>query len=187
MGGHGEQIPEKYSVMPASPEDAREIQEVIYQSWRATFGKEEQYGITAQDVDKMFAPFLSEEAISSLRASIADTHPGTFRFVAKRENKILGVCYVKRLADEHGSNELKLLHVLPSSKREGLGSALWSGAEKTLDPAKDTFLWTAELNGDAIRFYETLDFAHTNDRRQEPLPNNPNLSRTMIKMIKRAL
>lgn len=182
---NGEVIPEKPKVFRAAPEDARQMQEVIYQSWRATFGKEE-YGITPQDVDEMFAPYLSEKGLSSLKKSIENTPSDPSRFVSKRGNKILGVCYVKKLADEHGLNELKLLHVLPNSKRAGIGSDLWSEAQRALDPTKDTFLWTAERNGDAIKFYENAGFVLTNERKREPLPNNENLSRTMVKMVKKA-
>jgi GNAT superfamily N-acetyltransferase len=174
MNGLKEGIPQKFSIVEATPEDQKQIQALTRESWIKTMS--ETLGGSRERWEEAFdGPFEPSPRPQDL---VRRT------FVAKDGDTVLGVCVVLRNANERGENELLVLHVLPGKTAAGVGSALWRAGEKMLDPTKDTYLWTTP-GTKAVEFYEKQGFEPVEYGIQHFKTREP-LSRPRVKMVKRA-
>ena len=147
------------SIVPATPDDVYGIQEVLYQTWLATYPNEE-YNILTEDIEERFKDRHNEVAMLKRRHMIARYDPQHPRFVAKHNSLVIGVCS----ADIHLLiNELLVLYVLPEYHGIGLGYALWKTVLALFDPTTSIRLHVALYNTKAILFYQRLGFVATGE------------------------
>jgi len=141
-------------IRKAQPDDVLEIQEVLYETWLATYPNKN-YGITRECIEERFKNRRESNWIRKRKEYV--THLPTYEcyFVALIDGKIIGVC---RAEAGHTSNWLRALYVLPSCQRQGIGKALWLRAKQFLDPGKVTRVLVASYNEQAIRFYHKQGF-----------------------------
>lgn len=147
-----------FTVIPALPEHAEQIQDVFYHTWLATYPGNA--GITVEDVEKRFADRLSEEKLAKRREELENPHPGHHVLVALHEEKVVGVC---RLETGTG-NRIKAIYVLPEYQGKGIGRQLWEKAKEYCDETKETHVAVATFNTSAIAFYTKLGFVDTGRR-----------------------
>lgn len=150
----------RVEVCEATPDDALEIRDVLYDTWMATYPNEEA-GVTTNDIDELYKDRDSKERIQKSRERLANPLMGEHSLVAKVNGKIVGV---SRVLCEKDRNTLKTLYVHPDFQGQGVGTALWQEAQKYFDPGKDTYLAVAEYNARAIGFYAGLGFEDTGQR-----------------------
>lgn len=149
-----------FEVVAATPGDAEGIQQVLYETWLATYPNEEA-GITVDDIEESYKDRLSPERIQRSREILEKESHTERRFVAKAEGKVIGVSRVLKRVDR---NKLQTLYVLPDYQGKGVGTALWDADRSFFDPSKDTYLEVAEYNDRAIEFYKRLGFTDTGKR-----------------------
>ncbi len=160
-----ESLPSKESgpavvVALATPEDARAISDVMYQSWLDTYPDEEA-GITREDIEEFYKNQFSEERLQKNRERLANRPANEYALVAKVNDAIVGV---SRILKEDDRNKLQTLYVHPGFQGRGIGTALWHAAQGYFDAAKDTYLEVADYNARAISFYVHLGFQDTGKR-----------------------
>lgn len=145
------------TVQKPDPEDARAIQEVLYNTWLDTYPNKE-IGITEEDVKAHFKKSLSPEMLEKRRLGILTPPPNQVLLVAKDSNKVVGIC---RIVLRENVNQLQAIYVLPSYQRKGVGMLLWKTISKFLDPTKKTIVHVATYNEKAIDFYKKIGFSET--------------------------
>lgn len=148
------------SVSQTTPEDIEGLQNVHFRTWLATYPNAE-HGVTEDDIKAKFEEWHTPEDTVRRKQTVAAPKSGEMHLVAKDAGKVIGFCRARRGDQE---NELVALYVLPEYQGQGVGSALWSRAAETLDLTKDTVLYAAEYNKNAIAFYEHLGFKDTGER-----------------------
>src|SRR3989344_8516816 len=138
------------TISPANPDDAANINQLIYETWKETFVNEA-VGITPDDVEDRFKHRLNPTVLEQAAERYTNPPPGEANLVARDGNNVVGFCRV----NEHGSeNELSILHVHPSMHRRGISRSMWASALKQLNPSKDTVVWVADYNQNAIDVYK---------------------------------
>lgn len=152
-------------ISQANSAEAEQIQQVFYLTWLDTYPNEE-YGITREMIEKRFAPRLTKEGVAKFAEKIAQPEPNTLFLIAKQEEKIIGVCRVRK---DDKQNQLGAIYVLPEYQRSGAGGRLWQEAKKFFDPDKDIIVNVAVYNDKAIGFYKKLGFVDTGKRFSEEL------------------
>lgn len=185
MTGEGVEQFLKIDVLPAAPEDALPIQELIKDSWLKTFVNEKT-GITADDVNTLFADGFKPEVLERRAKELAEPKEGVARFVAKDADTkvIIGYCGVRKTPAE---NLLVALHVAPHIKNRRVGTQLWEKGQGALDSTKDTAVWVEVNNENAIAIYRKWGFAEANPPElfeEDPLKSG--VHRTMMKMVLKA-
>lgn len=148
------------TVRTASPEDAREIKDVFYYGWLATYPNQEA-NITTEDIEEKYKDRHSEQSLQKLAQKISSLPKGEIMLVAKISNKVVGVC---RATVGDTENRIIALYVLPENQRTGIGTALWQATLRYFDSTKQTLVDVASYNVRAIRFYERLGFTDTGKR-----------------------
>lgn len=142
------------------PDDVRDIQEVFYRSWLATYPNE-RIGITTDDIEDHFKDRLDEAVLAKRRERLLHPPEHTRMFVARADDRVVGLCDVEHHSDH---NELRRVYVLPDFQQKGIGSQLWAAASGWIDRSKDTFVDVADYNEGAIAFYEKIGFRDTGER-----------------------
>jgi len=183
MAPSSEQIQEKYPAMLATPEDADQIRRLIRDSWVKNIG--EVLGVAPERLEELFEPSMSDEGLKKRKGDLAHPPKGMYTFVAKEGTKVVGVCIVQRQANESGENELASLHVAPGRMGLGIGRSLWKKAEKELDSAKNTFLWTTVGTKAAEVVYPGWEFEPV-EYGTELLKIKEPVERPIVKMLKKA-
>jgi len=146
----------------ANPEDARGIAEVFYKTWLVTYPNKK-VGITVDDIEDRFRNSFTEESLAKRAKQIANPAEGKFFFLAKNDDRIVGVCVAVRHPDK---NQLQAIYVLPEYQGRGIGRLLWGEAQKYFSADKDTIVQVAIYNTKAIDFYRKLGFAETSKQFQ---------------------
>lgn len=141
----------------ASPEDARDIQHLLYTTWVATYPNKE-LGITVEDVEEQNKIRLTEERIKLAAERIKNLPDTELYLVAKTDGKVIGVC---RFVKHPDKNQLQTLYVLPEFQGKGIGTRLWEEGKVFFDTTKDTSVHVATYNTNAINFYKKLGFLET--------------------------
>lgn len=147
----------------ASPEDAEQINEVMYEAWKTTYPNEEA-GITLDDIEDRFKDRSTKERLERSRRTLSEVPENEQRLVAKINGRVVGV---SRVIKEEDRNKLQTMYVHPEYQGKGVGSALWAAAKSFIDGTKDTYLEVAEYNEKAIGFYTGLGFKDTGKRMSE--------------------
>ena len=141
----------------ATPEDARQIKEVSYQSWLATYPNEEA-GITLDDIQDRLSDALSDEKIAKKIEQIAQASVDERYLVVKEDGRVVGFCHAKKYPDK---NQLHAIYVLPGYEGRGIGTKLWAEVKKFFDADKETLVEVAAYNANAINFYRKMGFKGT--------------------------
>ena len=147
-------------ILKAKPEFAREITLVNYKTWLTTYPNKK-YRITAADITFAFKKRLSKKSIKELEAKIRNPKNEFKRFVAKFDNRIVGIC---NIAIEKDKNRLASIYVLPKYQGRGIGLALWKSVSKFIRNKNKTILNVATYNVNAINFYKKLGFVKIGKR-----------------------
>lgn len=153
-------IDESIRISHVTPEDAREVQELLYEVWLDTYPNHE-LGILVSDIEFRFENTFTEEALKQRADQITLTPKNELFLCAKDGKKIVGICRPVKYEDR---NQLYTTYVLPEYQQQGIGTLLWKEAEKFLDPTRDTFVEVAVYNTSAIQFYKKLGFKDTGKR-----------------------
>lgn len=146
----------------AKPDDAKEIENVFYQTWLATYpGKVP--GVTVEDVHKYYEAGFSPEKIQEYQNRIKESLDSDNKrfFVAKVDDEVVGICIAFKSEE---NNQLKAIYVLPEFQGKGIGYKLWTEASGFIDQSKDTTVEVVTHNDKAIEFYEKLGFEDTGRR-----------------------
>lgn len=143
-------------IVEASPEDARPIREVQYNTWLATYPNEE-YGITLDDIHDRFKGSFDEK-IKKSEETIRNLPEGQRYVVAKNNGRVIGFAISRKHEDK---NQLHAIYVLPEFQATGIGKRLWEQACQIFDSTKDTVVEVASYNSPAIEFYKKLGFEET--------------------------
>lgn len=143
-------------------EDVWGIQNVYHKSWLATYPNEK-HKITVSDIEHYFIDSFKEETLNKKRQAILNPDPDSKikSFIAKDNEKVVGVCRIELLPER---NQLKTIYLLPEYFGKGIGTKLWSEAKKLFDPKKDTYVEMASYNDRAIAFYKKIGFVDTGRR-----------------------
>lgn len=150
-------------ISTASPSDARQIREVFYKTWLNTYPNKET-GVTVDDVEDMYKDAFTEESLNKSVERISNPPSGEHLFVAKVNDKIVGIC---RIIKHEEKNQLQSMYILPEFQGKGIGTLLWEEVKRLFDPAKDTFVNVAIYNKNAIDFYKKLGFKETGKQWEE--------------------
>jgi len=150
---------EKIMIAEATPEDAKGIQEVFYETWLDTYPNEE-IGISAEDIKEKNKNGLTEEEIRRRAEKLEFPPDGQYFLVAKDNLRVVALCSIETL----DKNQLQAIYVLPEYQGKGIGHLLWDEARKKFDPDKDIFVNVATYNKKTISFYEKLGFEDTGKR-----------------------
>jgi RimJ/RimL family protein N-acetyltransferase len=144
---------EKIEILNARPGDESEIILLLKETWLKTYPNKK-YNITREDILKK--DWESKERLRKWQKIIRENGKnGTFNFVAKEENKVVGFC---QFVIEKEFNDLRIIYVLPEYQGKGIGKMLASKAMNLLDQSKDTIVEVVEYNKNAIEFYKKLGF-----------------------------
>lgn len=141
-------------------EDVKNIQQVFYETWMATYPNEE-VGITIADIEERFKNRFSEVALQKRLNDIANKSDNQLFLVAKEDDAVIGVC---KLVKTEKYNDLMAIYVLPNYQRNGVGLMFWEKAEEYFGSEKDIIVQVATYNSKAINFYQKLGFVDTGKR-----------------------
>lgn len=147
-------------IQKSAENDVRGIQQLLYETWRATYPNVEA-GITVADIEERFRNRFSEEAIQKRVNDILDPSDNKLFLVAKDGDALVGLC---RLVKSEAYNELLAIYVLPQCHRMGIGTKLWKKAQEYFGRDKDIIVQVATYNEQAINFYQKLGFVDTGKR-----------------------
>ena len=119
-------------IVPASPEDAKGITRVFYESWKDTYPNEEA-GITVDDIEDRYRNAITEEFIKKKAEQLAHLDNGETLLLAKDGINVVGVC---RIMEYPHKNQLQAIYVLSSYHSKGLGRRFWEEAQKVFNQRK---------------------------------------------------
>lgn len=137
-----------------TPNDALEVKQLFRDVWAATYPNEKE-GITFDDVNEFFSVQLSSENVEKFKQKLQTLSVNHHYFVARVEEKIVGVC---EILIEDTENKLNIICTLPEYQGKGIGYALWKKAYETMDHTKPVTLFVVRYSIDAINFYKRLGF-----------------------------
>lgn len=156
----------KVEILNAVPGDEPEIILLLKETWLATYPNTK-HNITREDILKK--DWESKERLERWKKTISENGKnGTFNFVAKEANKIVGFCQVVK---DKNYNELKIIYVLPEHQGKGIGKMLANKALSLLNQDIDTIVEVVEYNKGAIKFYERLGFVEFEKGKGHEVPN----------------
>lgn len=134
--------------------DAIGIQDVYYRAWLETYPNRD-IGITQADIEDWFKDRYAAHVMTALRERLVSIREGDVTFVARDDERVVGVCRMRRHSD---CNELKTLYVLPDYKRQKVGARLLIHALDFANRRQSTLADVASYNMDAIAFYRAYNF-----------------------------
>ena len=152
------------SIEKPTSEDVRDIQELYYRTWLATYPNEKA-GISRADIEDHFKNAFSPETIAKRTERIVRPPEGETSLVARDQGKVIGLIRSTVFADH---NQINVFYVLPEYQGKGIGHALWDEIEKSLDSEKETRVHVFEYNERAIDFYRKRGFKDTGERFTRP-------------------
>jgi ribosomal protein S18 acetylase RimI-like enzyme len=148
------------TIQKAKIEDVKEIQDVFYKTWLATYPNKKA-GITIEDIEERFKNRFSEKNIRKRETQILDAPENKFFLVAKDRDKVIGACIAVKEAD---INQLQAIYVLPEYQGRGVGQMFWTKIQEFFARDKRTIVQVADYNDKAIAFYQKLGFVDTGKR-----------------------
>ncbi len=166
-------------ILDARPGDGPEIILLLKETWLATYPNKK-HNITREDI--LEKDWESKERLERWQKTIAENGKnGTFTFVAKEGNKVVGFCAVSK---EKNYNDLKIIYVLPKHQGKGIGRMLLNKAMAVLETAKDTIVEVVGYNKGAIDFYEKLGFIEFEKGKGHEIPNGKIMPTIRMKLKK---
>jgi ribosomal protein S18 acetylase RimI-like enzyme len=158
--------PEKFLlyIREAEPEDAAELQHLLYNTWLDTYPNRK-HGITRADIEHFYKDRLTPEGIAESAKRIAEYETRRMLLVGfdQGTGTMVAMCRALKAVLRHESNKLCALYVLPNYQGCGVGRAMWNYAYAThLHPYACTITHAALYNTRAIKFYtKKLGFVRT--------------------------
>ena len=144
------------SIERANVEDAREIKQVLSETWRATY-----------------SAFLSQATINTVtsvlhsqdRLAAEIQNPRIFFGVARTEDRaIIGLTTVGQITDD--TVVLARLYVHPQYQRQGIGGQLLQAGVTAFPAARTIRLEVEENNQSAYTFYHNHGFRETESKEE---------------------
>ncbi|MEI7425116.1 MAG: GNAT family N-acetyltransferase [Candidatus Staskawiczbacteria bacterium] len=136
--------------------EERDLVYILKETWLATYPNVE-HGITKEDI--LSKDFDSYKKISAWRSSIKNNGKSSKHlFVARDNNKVVGVCVVSKKGK---FNEVNVLYILPEYQGMGIGERLFERSVNWLGNRKNIFIKVVSYNIGAISFYEKYGFVKT--------------------------
>jgi len=139
------------TIRKAQGKDAAALGHIQVTSWRSAF----------RDIasDEYLDQMVSEEhQANDWKDIIADAEQVVY--VAELDNEPVGYAWAHREDDEslEWDAELISMHILPESKRMGLGRRLFAATARNLreQGCQSVYLWVLEKNQPSRKFYEAL-------------------------------
>lgn len=140
-------------IRDARPEDARAVEQVRVDGWRAAYR-----GLV--DDDLLDALVVTGERVADLAAAIAGPGPYAVLLVAEQDGAVVGMARLgpsRDGLDPATTAELRALYVSPAAWSTGVGGRLLDAGFARL-PHRLQVLWTLEGNARARAFYERRGF-----------------------------
>lgn len=154
----------KISMSTATPDDAKGIRELEYETYMETYVNDKSK-ITRDDIEWYFHTFkksFTPQSIEKLAREIENLPGNQYVVVAKNEEgDVVGFAW-SRKGDIN--NDLGAIYVSPKYQGAGLGKKIWTETAAFFDPEKETILTVQEDNAKAIEFYKKLGFVDTGKR-----------------------
>lgn len=146
-----------FNIRRATPDDVFGMHEVFLAGWLTTYPNEE-YGITANDINYKFEQALLPEKLAARKLRLAEPKEDELILVSESVGKIIGVCVGVKNTDY---NQLQAVYILPEFQGKGLGRLMFNEVSKIFDKNKKTIVHVASYNDKAIGFYQKLGFVST--------------------------
>ncbi|MDB5182336.1 MAG: N-acetyltransferase [Candidatus Saccharibacteria bacterium] len=171
-----QQLNQGYIVERLQPQDVESMTALYTRVWLESVGSEV-YGMDPAERDAWVERYNSEAALQAVReATVEDIDTAEkVWFVAKdNDGQVIGMARPWR-ADEEGLQRVGAVYVDKDHQGEGIADSLmdqiiaWSDAERPL------YLWVAEENERAKRFYQKVGFAVVGDERKTVYGNIPHI------------
>lgn len=160
------------------PQDSEGINEVIKQSWYATYITPE-IGITKKDIDLMYAQ-SEKQQIEVFRNRAKNPKNSDISYVAKEDELVVGFLRIIIL-DDH--IRMRAFYVRPNFTGKGIGTNLWKEALKNLPKNKPVVAWPAE-HTKSIEFYKKLGFKTTAEKLlDDEVMQDSKTRMTTVKMV----
>jgi ribosomal protein S18 acetylase RimI-like enzyme len=138
------------TIRKAAKKDAREVAQIVHDSWLATYPNKE-HGILAVDIQPVLDRMLSADGLRKREEGIE-----TNTIVAMVDSAVAGMAYFKNRPEAY---YLSAMYVHPRFLRKGVGTALWNELlNNYFLEKKPIFVSTASYNENAINFYKKLGF-----------------------------
>jgi ribosomal protein S18 acetylase RimI-like enzyme len=153
-------MPDSIRIAIAEPKDVRDMQEVFYRTWLATYPNRE-HGVTTDDIEFHFKDAFTDETLAARAEKIAHPAKGSTLLLAKEGERVVGLC---RTVVSDAENRLQAMYILPEYQGQGIGRMLWGEALKIFTPDRNILVEVAEYNAKAISFYGKLGFVDTGRR-----------------------
>jgi len=146
-----------FSITPPTPSDAEGMNEVIEQSWYATYVNSI-VGVTREDIDAQYEKSeLRQLEAFRYRAEFPSDTDKTF--IAKEESKVVGVIRTK-IFDDHV--RVRTIYVHPDFIGKGIGTDLWNEMRKII-PRDRPVLAYPVLHTKSVDWYLKMGFMNTGE------------------------
>ncbi|MEI6490485.1 MAG: GNAT family N-acetyltransferase [bacterium] len=167
------------TISKPKPIDAEGINEVIKQSWYATYITPE-IGITKEDIDAMYSQNEVQQ-IETFRKRAESPKENDITLVAKENDHVVGIIRLLIL-DDH--IRVRTMYIHPEFTGKGIGTMLWNEAQKYIPSDKNVIAFPAEYTK-SIGWYKKMGFIETGEKKvdDEAMP----ISGVHLKTIKMQL
>lgn len=145
------------NIVKARPEDALDINKILYRTWIETYPNSE-VGVILEDVEELFKNRFTKEHLEIRREAIKNIKSETELILIALDtdtSTVLGFCRGVRREE---SNQLQSIYVLPDYQRKNIGKMLWLEIKKFFDKDKKTIVQLATYNKNALGFYTSIGF-----------------------------
>lgn len=165
--------PSDVLIRPPEERDARRLAEVHIAAWRAAY----------RDVmsEEYLAGLDVERRTEGWRRGIAIPQPHTYCLVIEVGSRVEGfvIAGPPQEEAEPGTGQLYAINLHPDAWSRGLGSQLFSAAEDLLQNLgyQRAFLWVAQGNERAIRFYTARNWLDDGGRLEDAFFSPPVLEK----------
>ncbi len=146
-------------IRDAKAEDVRQIREIYYKTWLATYPNEK-HRIRVSDVEDRFKNSFTPESLRKGEERITNLGDTERTLVAEVEGRVVGTSNIRK---EKDINVVGTIYVFPEYQRGGIGKMLFTEAVKWFEQTHDIRIDVATYNAQAIAFYESLGFVATGE------------------------
>lgn len=144
------------------PDDAPGMNEVIKQSWYATYTTPE-IGVTKEDIDEIYKTSQTSQ-IEPFRRRAESPNDSNITLIVKEDEEVIGIIRVVVL-DDH--IRVRTLYVHPDYTRRGIGTKLWFEAIQHVPTNKKVVAFLA-LHTKSIDGYKKMGFVETGEEVTDP-------------------
>ena len=150
------------SISFPKPDDAPGMNEVIKQSWYATYTKPE-IGVIKEDIDEIYKTSQTGQ-IESFRRRAESPKDSDITLIAKEDEEVIGIIRLVVLNDHI---RVRTLYVRPDYTGKGIGTKLWLEAIQHVPTNKKVVAFPA-LHTKSIDWYKKMGFVETGEEVTDP-------------------